>query len=343
MKRIASLDGLRAVAITMVLISHLEQGKNSPLHHFSSLGYFGVRIFFIISGFLITRLLVNERHQTGRISLWAFYSRRFMRIAPAMWFYLAVLALLNHLGLISLLPNDLLVSFTYIVNFHQQRSWFIGHLWSISVEEQFYLIWPLTFSMFRPRIPMVVCLVTIAISPVLRFAILMNAPGAPIAEWFPTICDTLATGCVLGLISANRVARFFSFCYKPWFCCLPAVAVILNSLQYHTDPRYWIVFASIGQTVINCCIVLTIGWLVTFPQSLAGRVLNSKGFVWLGSISYSLYIWQQPFLNHDISTWITSFPRNLIFALLAAFASYYLIERPVLQLRTRLRLKVSAV
>src|ERR1700759_4479684 len=104
MRRIPSLDGMRAIAISMVCLSHLFNMMSA--RHSSSLGPLGVRIFFVISGMLITRLLVDEHERSGGISLRAFYIRRTIRIFPAMWFYVAVMAALAAAGIITLRRYD---------------------------------------------------------------------------------------------------------------------------------------------------------------------------------------------------------------------------------------------
>src|SRR3954453_5101511 len=139
--RIPSLDGIRALSIAMVLMLHLSDTKNFLSYRYVepfNFGFFGVWTFFIISGFLITSLLLEETASTGTISLKNFYFRRTMRIFPCSYVYLAVI------GVLGLLPAiDFWHALTYTVNYHQfGRAWHISHLWSLSVEEQFYLLWP---------------------------------------------------------------------------------------------------------------------------------------------------------------------------------------------------------
>jgi peptidoglycan/LPS O-acetylase OafA/YrhL len=171
-------------------------------------------------------------------------------------------------------------------------------------------------------------------APLLRLGLLLTLPGAPITEWFPTTCDALATGCLLALLEVRELCLV---CPSP---CLFAGAwllpVLINSLQYHVPARYTVAFGTLGQTVMNCSIAMAVQYLVTHPEGVSGRLLNSKPFVWVGLISYSLYLWQQPFLNHDASGWITRFPVNLAGAFLAASVSYYLVETPILNRRKRL-------
>jgi peptidoglycan/LPS O-acetylase OafA/YrhL len=319
----------------MVCVCHLAQTLGSPLHNFSSFGNFGVRVFFVISGMLITRLLLEEREREGSISLKSFYFRRTLRIFPAMWFYMGVMLLFQAAGVISLQPSDAFHAFTYTVNYDQSRSWYIGHLWSLSVEEQFYLLWPMALYFGSPRLAAGIAGAAVALAPALRFAILVWRPGAPVGEWFPTTCDALATGCLLALLPLEGRKASGAWMMRGWFAAIPFLAVFLNSLQYHVDHRYTFFFSTLGQTIMNCAIALTIQRLVTWPGDFAGRILNARPLVWIGTISYSLYLWQQPFLNHDTASWITRFPLNLAAALFAAGVSYYFVETPILNLRKR--------
>ena len=140
-RRIPSLDGLRAISITLVLVAHLAGTRNFPLSeatgNFWGLGEFGVRVFFVISGFLITGLLMQELAQEGRIRLGRFYLRRTLRIFPPYYTLLAALGLASVFGAVTLAPHDLLHGATYTSNYYLGRSWFLGHSWSLSVEEQF--------------------------------------------------------------------------------------------------------------------------------------------------------------------------------------------------------------
>jgi hypothetical protein len=141
------------------------------------LGNLGVRTFFVISGFLITTLLLDERAATGSISLKKFYLRRVFRIFPASYVYIAIIALLSALGVITLKHNDLLCAVTYTVNNHYERSWWVGHLWSLSVEEQFYLLWPAVMVWLGTKKAFWVAVVTVILAPLFRTA------GAPPRNW----------------------------------------------------------------------------------------------------------------------------------------------------------------
>jgi len=136
----------------MVLYGHAVGTRGFPIHHRSlGLAESGVRIFFIISGFLITKLLLYELESTGRISLKAFYRRRILRIFPAFYSYWLVMLLLNVSGLLVIPGKDLAYAATYTINYVLHRPWHLGHLWSLAVEEQFYALWPLTLVLLGRR------------------------------------------------------------------------------------------------------------------------------------------------------------------------------------------------
>lgn len=126
----------------MVLFGHSYVPTNLWVRMLFAHAALGVRIFFVISGYLITRLLLEEIRQFGNLSLPLFYARRALRILPAFLLFVAALVILNRLAVIKLPPGDLLLVLTYTVNFNTQGCWYSGHLWSLSVEEQFYLLWP---------------------------------------------------------------------------------------------------------------------------------------------------------------------------------------------------------
>ena len=154
-RRIPSLDGLRAIAIGLVVFGHLCGTSNFfPRSTFAPLGdfgVFGVRVFFVISGFLITFLMLDEIEATGTVSLKRFYLRRSLRIFPASYVFILFVFLSSRLGWPTLLPGDLFHAVTYTVNYDKHTSWEVGHLWSLSVEEQFYCWWPAAMRVLGSR------------------------------------------------------------------------------------------------------------------------------------------------------------------------------------------------
>lgn len=141
MKRIPSLDGLRAISILFVVFGHLGGTRNAPeiITFLERYANFGVRVFFIISGYLITTLLLREHAKTSTISLREFYIRRVYRIFSAAYAF-AIVALVVFASQMRF--RDVLTALTYTVNYNSSPPWPIGHLWSLAVEEQFYILWP---------------------------------------------------------------------------------------------------------------------------------------------------------------------------------------------------------
>jgi len=295
----------------------------------------GVVVFFVISGFLITTLLDQEYRKRGRISLKLFYARRSLRIFPAAYAFLAVAAALWLLGYIQLTPRDLVHAATYTANYYPERAWQIGHLWSLSVEEQFYLLWPFAVVALGPRSSTWLAVAVVLLGPVARAGAwwVWRGNSFEYAAAFPMIADTLAVGCVLArLRSWLEQQRWYLFLFHPAISILVAALVLL--LNHY---RGYTIVNVAGSSVINLLLAFLIHRAVYRPADAFGRFLNWKPFASIGLLSYSLYLWQQLFLNRASTAWINSFPQNILLAIVTALASYWLLEKPLLSLRHRLR------
>ena len=347
--RIASLDGFRAISILMVLYGHLSGTRWFPVsleaydHTAGDLAHLGVLVFFVISGFLITSLLMSEREKTGTISLKRFYLRRVLRIFPAFYALIFALIAANLIGWISLSGHDFAYALTYTVNYDPSSSWNIGHLWSLSIEEQFYLLWPLTLLALRQRRALIVAIAAIFIGPLVRAVILewtfhVN-PHTPLAHMsiFPAMFDYLATGCALALLRPWLLTQawYLRLTGSRWLVLAVPLVFFINRLSGYT------LVELLGSPVMNVCIALLIESSTRHADSLAGRFLNWKPIAFLGMLSYSLYLWQQPFLDRLSDSWVTAFPQNLVLAFAAALLSYFVVERSFLGLRRRLERTTS--
>jgi peptidoglycan/LPS O-acetylase OafA/YrhL len=146
-KRIPTLDGLRAAAISIVIASHIDQHQSMAL---SRIGHMGVMIFFALSGYLITARLLDEYAANGRISLRNFYLRRAFRILPPALTYIAILSILAAAGLVVCNAAAIRGALLFYVNYMDvgDTGHRVGHFWSLSVEEHFYLLWPLALITF---------------------------------------------------------------------------------------------------------------------------------------------------------------------------------------------------
>jgi peptidoglycan/LPS O-acetylase OafA/YrhL len=340
--RIPSLDGLRALSISLVLFAHLSGTRFFPSFVAArrDLGNIGVRIFFVISGFLITTLLLQEIASRGKVSLKLFYLRRSLRIFPCAYVYVAVAAVLTSLGVLSLNKVDLIHAATYTVNYEMVRPWHLIHLWSLSVEEQFYLIWPVLLFLLGSRRGLRLAAAVLVLAPMTRMATWYFLPDFrwSIGTAFQTNADALAAGCVLAGIRIWLWARpgYIRFQQSAWFLAVPSVGAIAGVLLSAETGTPQLVSFAVGQSALNISIALFIDRCVRHHTDLFGRFLNWRPMIFIGVLSYSLYLWQEPFLNRLSNHPINWFPLNLICVVGAALASYYLVERPFLELRRRI-------
>jgi len=339
--RIASLDGLRALSISAVVLGHVAGTRGFPLpltalirNERVDIASLGVGVFFVISGFLITGLLLTEHERSGTISLRRFYLRRTLRIFPAAFAYLAVVGLLDVARVVQVGTGDFVHALTYTMNYAPSRGWELGHYWSLATEEQFYLLWPAVVLLVAPRRAFRVAVAVVCLVPLVRIAenaVLGHAASDYVGTTFETTADTLAIGCILAL---SR----WSLWNRPWYrwavetpWVAPLLLVIALAIGLRVRPG--LLF---GTTLGAIAIMLVIDRSVRHPDGSFGRILNSAALVYVGTLSYSIYLWQQLFLNRASSSPFAMFPLNIVLALAAAAASYYLVERPFLRLRPRL-------
>lgn len=341
-----SLDGMRAVSILLVLFLHARMTylKRDPL-----LGRLGVYIFFVISGLLITWLMIREREMTGRFSLRHFYIRRFLRILPVFWLLLLTVTLLKVTHVISTQWLDILRSSTFTANYPVPNgSGWLGHTWSLSLEEQFYLFWPSLFVLaprrWIPRLAMILVLC----GPLLRilFYFLVPSMRGLDQNGFEALVDLPMAGCFSAFLLGSDKWRKRICTIPAWPTLTFTTISLVIAIPWLLDhlPRH-----SLSSTIANLftptvegpLIALMLLVLVAGEHSFPFRVLNSPIAIHLGKLSYSIYIWQQLLLPQNAAS--TAFP--LIWRLpaiyLVALCSFNLIERPLLKLRSRFRHGVS--
>jgi peptidoglycan/LPS O-acetylase OafA/YrhL len=317
--RIPSLDGLRAISILLVILGHLASRHQIPWSFWSNYSNTGVRIFFVISGYLITQILLREQHKTSTIDLKAFYLRRAFRIFPAAFVFIGILGAVEwH----QLHWYEVGAAVFYLSNFGFKPRWFFGHLWSLSVEEQFYLLWP---GVLRSRRTwaVVILLGLIALAPC--FIALLYHLHAP-QEIFltsPAVADSISIGCLLAIF-ANRMPKLPSV--SPWIF-LPIVVLV------PLYPANTSVMLFLLRPIMN----LAIAGLLLFAVQRPPWFLNVEPVCWVGRMSYSLYLWQQPFcfsptIAVAYSPWLS---------LGCACASYYLVEQPMLRFRSHLQQRLA--
>jgi peptidoglycan/LPS O-acetylase OafA/YrhL len=338
--RIPSLDGLRALSILIVIVAHVCGTVNlnfPPLtHKLSSFGSFGVKVFFVISGYLITRLLMTEEARYGRISIGDFYVRRSFRIWPVAYAFILVVAVLQARGLILLPPHNILYAATFTMNHAPEAIWWTGHLWSLALEEQFYLVWPVLFLFSGTRTRIWSCVWFILLTPALRLATDVYLPQTyqVMEASLLFVGLSIAVGCLLALTEAQlqQQKTWLKVMQSKAFFVFPVAAVVAYGVSVSNLGKGYFVA---GDTLCVLCIGATV-WRVVHYEDLTFRILNTSFLMLVGRLSYSLYIWQQFFLNKYSTAWATRFPQNLVLAVAVSAVSYRLIELPALSLRQRI-------
>ena len=285
----------------------------------------GVKIFFIISGYLITSLLLRELTDNGRLNLPAFYIRRSFRILPAFFVYLTTLFVLRNFGVIDLPTIAFFNSAFFLCNIPGvDCTWWLGHTWSLSVEEQFYLIWPFLFGLFAIRRLSALFLVVPSL--------LIASAFWPFAAGFACIgvgclyaLSPVARAKIDGLGTTTIILAITAFLFvQPFFAASPAIVLA--------------VFAMVEPVLLAIVFFATLRSIGPFVWLIGQRWLAR-----IGVFSYSLYLWQQistgaPVLHgyHPI----LSFP---LFFIAPALVAYFLIEAPLVKVGRRLSRALMAV
>jgi peptidoglycan/LPS O-acetylase OafA/YrhL len=321
--RIPSLDGLRGISIWAVMLAHASShfaGTWLQTHRvhtaLSMMSYFGVTVFFVISGFLITSLLVKEQTRSSHIDLGQFYRRRAFRILPASLVYIGVV-----LALGSASKAQAVYALTFTTSFFFNHAYTpLQQLWSLSVEEMFYLLWPLVL-LGGVRNAKRFAWAVMVLSPVLRLSLASRGYGV-IEHLAPAIADSIAAGCLLAIYYDNvRLFVLRYFVSGPSFLLLCMTSVVASVIVIRWHMVLW--------GVVPCMIAL----IVSAAIERRDWVLNHGPIVWSGLLSYSLYLWQQPFLVLKGPLHFLSF--RLVATFAAAYISYRFIEQPALGLLRR--------
>ena len=325
------LDGFRGLSILLVLIGHTVYPA------WGRLGGLGVMMFFVLSGFLITGLLCKEHVATGTISLKQFYLRRALRILPAFFALIAVMVVLIKLRFVTDVPwYTVAVACLYLSDIFG-RGESMGHLWSLSLEEQFYTGWPLIMRTLGLRRSLwFACGSVVGIMAFRGTAIrlqLFDYFSAAFYErpWFRF--DSILIGCCIALFLYYRQPS--TTVMKRWATVLtPAVIfpVLILWTMFAEDPVALRPFYLTVQLLLATTILFHV---VVLPAGTVSRCLANPPLRFLGKISYSVYLWQQIFLITRQPDWgvLRVFPFNIACVLVAGVASHYLIERPFLKLK----------
>jgi len=331
------LDGVRAVVALLVVLYHCGL-QRVP-------GGLGVLVFFVLSGFLITWRLLEEDDASGTVSLKHFYFRRALRIVPPFYVYWILLT-----GALVLLDKRILwgqaiASLLYVGNYYQaiggDPNTGYSHTWSLAIEEQFYLLWPLLFRRFRadrqalPRGLAIGVLTIWVYRLVIRFG--LGVGQSYVYEAFDTRADHLMIGCLLAVVlRAGWGARFWALvCGQPWRLGLPVGLLAISTAAQNTWGHGY--RDGVGFIVDPVLTAIALAQLIALRSTLPARWLDRPFSRFLGRISYSTYLYQQ-IVVEPVLRGLGAVPRfaGIAVAVAAVHAvaavSHYLVERPFLRL-----------
>jgi peptidoglycan/LPS O-acetylase OafA/YrhL len=355
-----TLDGWRAIAIAMVVLSHglttgSGRGGGGSLNLLTfRLGTFGVMLFFAISGYLICTRLLIEEETTGSVSLRSFYIRRVFRILPAAYGYLGTVAVLALAGILVIGWADIAGAALFYSNYIESQSWFTGHFWSLALEEHFYLLWPPVLVLLGRKRAVWAGALLIALTLFLRYLTLGRTPdGADLQGYTHLRLDAFMFPCILAILLRDmNLAKRFAAAMTPraWYSLIAGLGV---GIALGVFVPAWRESQRVFQAAALPVIIVT---TVLRPNDWIGRQLRRPALEWLGRISYSVYLWQQLVFGQQFisgyspATWsarlvLLSF--QIVLILTVAVLSRRWIEEPLIafgrQMASQSRLADSAV
>ena len=340
LREIPSLDGMRMVAVSLVFIAHAGLEKWVP-------GGFGVTLFFFLSGYLITTLMRIEYEKHGRVSISNFYMRRFLRIFPPLYITVTIALLL---GVFAILPSSMTpmgVASNYLFFSNYQAIFAdasgapgMGPLWSLAVEEHFYLLFPFVFSFWLVRYPpkrralalFIFCGIVLLHRMYIVF--ILNNYTWPYSMT-DTRLDSIAFGCILALWGnpmldpevreRPHTMRWFWVGIAALVLCL-----VIRSNEFRETFRY---------SIQGLALMLVFTAVILFPTFPLFRWLNGWVAKWIAAFSYTIYLFHYVAFSL-VETYVSDspIPRALLSGILViayAWVIYLLVEKPVAKLRKR--------
>ena len=330
-----SLNGLRGLSIILVVAFHLGYTLSNIFN-----GGLGVNIFFVLSGFLITTICIKEINLTSTLSLNGFYYRRFLRIFPVAYLYLTVILILNFILILNIPWYQFAAGYLYILNFSYFRSHgfvpYFGHYWSLSVEEQFYLIFPLLLKINRKLFVLSIMFIVLVLPLLCLLQYLYEPLNQGVLYMFTHYFikfQAIAVGCLFSVLTIHKA---FDNLYLSKTKVPGNIAAIFLIFYLGYDSFY-----SIKSVYINCLISVLTGYIIVSnlatSKDIIFRILNFKPLVFIGKLSYSIYIWHVIFTVNDprFPKFMSIFPFNLIGIIVVSCLSYYCYERYFLKFKNR--------
>ncbi len=325
--RVAALDGVRALAVVAVLGIHAVPGSTFP-------GGVGVDLFFVLSGCLITALLLAERDRFGRVDLPRFWLRRFLRLLPALAFFLLALYPLGR----AMVGEEYVGRALTVLAFRANLALTVDlvsvgpleHLWSLAQEGQFYLVWPpVLLLLWVLRLSQGVLALLLLAGTAWSFLVLERVQAAGVRPSDDFRLDARLGGLLVGCALALLLHRRTRLLAVPWLAEAGLLG-LLSLLVVGTLEQYDL---QVTVPVAVGCSALLVGGLLGGPPGPASALLSAPGPAYLGQVSYSLYLWHYPFFRaferrEDLPGALVLL-LEVVLAVAAAAMSYTVIEQPV--------------
>jgi peptidoglycan/LPS O-acetylase OafA/YrhL len=330
----------------MVLFFHAELPKSVG-------GFIGVDIFFVLSGFLISNILITEYKSANTISLKNFYIRRILRLIPA---FVVVLLATNLFSLLfqridsQQILTESLYSFFYVSNWAAAFQWsgfdFLGHTWSLAIEEQFYLLWPaVLFLLLRSKLKLesISYIVLVAILSLICWRIYLNQIDTPYYRLYyalDTRFDSILSGSLLALLYQQEyfqvlILRKAKMIKAGAWISAAILTIFFFTISYLDRHLYNFYFVIIEIAAF----IIILNSLIN-KSDFINKVLRNKILMFIGTISYGLYLWHYPiirfFHQYDFSRFATAV-LAIATSLAMTILSWYMIEKPILKLKRKFR------
>ncbi len=336
-----TLDGWRAIAILSVIFYHDRLYSLGPvstgwIHQY---GYYGVDLFFAISGILICWRLVEEEQAFGQIALGKFYIRRAFRILPPSLVFLLTVAVLSLAGVLHISLREWLVTLLFLRNYSSLAgplsfdSNFLGHFWSLALEEHFYLILPGLLVLTRKRWRLPVLLSLAFLIELHCFFVLKSRLWTHVGFHTDVRLNCLLIPAIFAIIVQSGEAKEQ---FKRWLRYWPLLLILVAIFITYSNGKLWQI------TALELLMPLMLLGSILNPGGHLARVLEWRLLRYLGRISYSVYLWQQLFFVGRV--YAGTYPLGILertplryaAALVLAMSSYYLVERPLIRLGHKL-------
>lgn len=341
-KYFRTLDGLRAISIIWVIIAHFNLSIGNPT--VTSIfwgGGLGVHVFFVLSGFLITTLLLKEKVVNGFISLRDFYIRRFFRIIPVAFLFLFVVFVLNLFLSLNITGRDFFHVITFTENYNVRSGWYTHHFWSLSVEEQFYLIFPF-FIKKNLNFYIKMSVLLIISSPIVSYLAHHDVSALVNFKGVFTFIDIFLSGGLLSILIGSLTSILLFKLNTSKGNNRSAIgflqAIILFLIWFSSQHSH---FGGLNMVLCALFIALLISISMIYENTFVNKFLNLKYIKLIGVLSYSLYIWQQLFDNNQIwKDWFKygdSIILNTCALFLVAYMSYNFYEKKFIRLKNKFK------